>query len=249
VKLDPEVWGTVFPELVGRDETQTRPILGFRINRVQLVGSWWGKPSVILRSIGPTDYSWEAGRNEAVCLRSGRTMPSEPRHLAPATNCGCGLYAVHDVDRFSGFTNLAPDYFVLAGVAGTGIVRVHTEGWRAQFARIVAFSVELPEIPVGCMLTPREWRVLALRFGLVGGHQLTVEEVGKRFGVDPERIRQIEAHAIRKARHPRRSKDAQGRLCATAAEALEAKYQVPVVPLDKLKEVMAGVGRFWEEMR
>jgi hypothetical protein len=248
VNLDPEVWGTVFSDLVGSDETQTRAILGFRINRVQLVRRWWGKPSVVLRSMRPNGYSWEAGRNEAVCLRPRRTMPSQPGHIAPATNCGCGLYAVHDVDRFSVFSNLAPDYFVLAGVAGTGIVRVHTEGWRAQFARIVAFSVELPEMPASCILTPREWRVLALRFGLIDGHQLTVEEVGKRFGVGPERIRQIEAHAIRKARHPSWSKEAQ-RLSATAAEVLEAKYQVPVVPLDKLKEVMAGVGRFWEEMR
>jgi hypothetical protein len=149
----------------------------------------------------------------------------------------------------SGFTNLDPDNFVLAGVAGTGIVRVHTEGWRAQFARIIAFSVELPEIPVGPMLTPRERRVLELRFGLIDGHQLTVEEVGKRFGVAGERIRQIEAKALRKARQPSRNKRTQGRLSASAAEALEAKYQVPVVPLDKLKAVMAGVGYFWEEMR
>jgi hypothetical protein len=232
VKLDPEVWGTVFPELVGPDETQTRPILGFRINRVQLVRRWWGKPSVVLRSMGPSGYSWEAGRNEAVCLRSGRTMPAQPRHCAHATNCSCGLYAIHDIDRLSGFSNLDPDSLVLAGVAGTGIVRVHTEGWRAQFARIVAFSVELPDIPVGSMLTPRERRLLEVIFG-----------------VAPERIRQIEAKGIRKARHPSRSKEAHVRLSATAAEALEARYQVPVVPLDKLKEVMAGLGNFWEEMR
>lgn len=231
MKLDPEVWGTVFPELVGPDETQTRPILGFRINRVQLVRSWWGKPSVVLRSMGPSGYSWEAGRNEAVCLLSGRTMPGQPLHRAPATNCSCGLYAVHDVDRLSGFTNLDPDSFVLAGVAGTGMVRVHTEGWRAQFARIVAFSVELPEIHVGWALTPRQRQILELVSG-----------------VAPERIRQIEAKAIRKARHPSRNKAAQGTLSATAAEALEAKYQVPVVPLDKLKEVMASAGNFLEEM-
>jgi len=176
-------------------------------------------------------------------------MTGQPRHLAPATKCGCGLYAVHAVDRLPEFTNLDADDFVLAGVAGTGIVRVHTEGWRAQFARIVAFSVELPELPVGWMLTPRERRVLELRFGLIDGHQLTLGEVAKRFGVATERIRQIEAKALRKAGHPSRSKEGQGKLSATAAEALEAEYQVPVVPLDKLKEVMAGIGNFWEEMR
>ncbi|MHB8571898.1 MAG: RNA polymerase sigma factor RpoD [Candidatus Dormibacteria bacterium] len=55
-------------------------------------------------------------------------------------------------------------------------------------------------------LTPRERRVLQLRFGLVDGHQRTLEEVGKRFGVTRERIRQIEAKALRKLRHPSRSK-------------------------------------------
>ena len=55
-------------------------------------------------------------------------------------------------------------------------------------------------------LTPRERRVLQLRFGLDDGHQRTLEEVGKRFGVTRERIRQIEAKALRKLRHPSRSK-------------------------------------------
>jgi len=55
-------------------------------------------------------------------------------------------------------------------------------------------------------LTPRERRVLQLRFGLIDGHQRTLEEVGKRFGVTRARIRQIEAQALRKLRHPSRSK-------------------------------------------
>jgi RNA polymerase primary sigma factor len=55
-------------------------------------------------------------------------------------------------------------------------------------------------------LTPRERRVLQLRFGLSDGHERTLEEVGKRFGVTRERIRQIEAKALRKLRHPSRSK-------------------------------------------
>jgi len=55
-------------------------------------------------------------------------------------------------------------------------------------------------------LTPREERVLSLRFGLEDGHPRTLEEVGKEFNVTRERIRQIEAKALRKLRHPSRSK-------------------------------------------
>lgn len=55
-------------------------------------------------------------------------------------------------------------------------------------------------------LTEREERVLRLRFGLVDGRQRTLEEVGKEFNVTRERIRQIEAKALRKLKHPSRSK-------------------------------------------
>lgn len=55
-------------------------------------------------------------------------------------------------------------------------------------------------------LTPREAKVLTLRFGLEDGHSRTLEEVGKEFNVTRERIRQIEAKALRKLRHPNRSK-------------------------------------------
>jgi len=55
-------------------------------------------------------------------------------------------------------------------------------------------------------LTPREQKVLRLRFGLDDGCQRTLEEVGKEFSVTRERIRQIEAKALRKLRHPSRSK-------------------------------------------
>jgi RNA polymerase primary sigma factor len=55
-------------------------------------------------------------------------------------------------------------------------------------------------------LTSRERRVLQLRFGLEDGRQRTLEEVGREFGVTRERIRQIEAKALRKLRHPTRSR-------------------------------------------
>ena len=55
-------------------------------------------------------------------------------------------------------------------------------------------------------LTPREEQVLKLRFGLLDGRTRTLEEVGKEFDITRERIRQIEAKALRKLRHPSRSK-------------------------------------------
>jgi RNA polymerase primary sigma factor len=55
-------------------------------------------------------------------------------------------------------------------------------------------------------LAPREARILCLRYGLRNGHSHTLEEVGRKFGLTRERIRQIEAKALRRLRHPRRSR-------------------------------------------
>ncbi len=56
-------------------------------------------------------------------------------------------------------------------------------------------------------LTPQERRVLQLRFGLEDGQRRTLDEVGKEYNVTGERIRQIEAKALRKLRHPIRSRE------------------------------------------
>jgi len=55
-------------------------------------------------------------------------------------------------------------------------------------------------------LPPREARILRLRFGLENGYNYTLEEVGEKFGLTRERIRQIESKALRRLRHPRRSR-------------------------------------------
>ncbi len=55
-------------------------------------------------------------------------------------------------------------------------------------------------------LTPREARILRLRFGFANGRSYTLEEVGEKFGLTRERIRQIEGKALRRLRHPRRSR-------------------------------------------
>jgi RNA polymerase primary sigma factor len=61
-------------------------------------------------------------------------------------------------------------------------------------------------------LTPREQRVIILRFGIDDGRSRTLEEIGHEFNVTRERIRQIEAKAIRKLRHPSRSRKLRGYL-------------------------------------
>jgi RNA polymerase primary sigma factor len=55
-------------------------------------------------------------------------------------------------------------------------------------------------------LPPREARILRLRFGLHDGHTYTLEEIGEKFGLTRERIRQLEGKALRRLRHPRRSR-------------------------------------------
>ena len=59
-------------------------------------------------------------------------------------------------------------------------------------------------------LTDRERKVLSLRFGLTDGYSRTLEEVGQQFSVTRERIRQIEAKALRKMRHPTRIRQLNG---------------------------------------
>jgi len=74
----------------------------------------------------------------------------------------------------------------------------------AEAASFTLLKEQLSEVL--STLTPREEKVLRLRFGIEDGRTRTLEEVGKEFNVTRERIRQIEAKALRKLRHPSRSK-------------------------------------------
>jgi len=74
----------------------------------------------------------------------------------------------------------------------------------AEAASFILLKEQLEEVLE--TLTPREEKVLRLRFGLDDGRARTLEEVGQQFGVTRERIRQIEAKALRKLRHPSRSR-------------------------------------------
>jgi RNA polymerase primary sigma factor len=73
-----------------------------------------------------------------------------------------------------------------------------------EYANIQLLKDEINSVLEG--LTEREEKVLRLRFGLIDGRTRTLEEVGKLFNVTRERIRQIEAKALRKLKHPNRSK-------------------------------------------
>src|SRR5438270_13941304 len=76
---------------------------------------------------------------------------------------------------------------------------------------ITSFSLLKDKLgDVLCSLSERERKVLELRFGLGDGYSRTLEEVGKQFKVTRERIRQIEAKALRKMRHPTRIRQLEG---------------------------------------
>ena len=73
---------------------------------------------------------------------------------------------------------------------------------KAVFAKALREGIDT----VVCTLSPREEDVLKLRFGLDDGRPKTLEEIGQKYNVTRERIRQIEAKALRKMRHPSRSR-------------------------------------------
>lgn len=87
---------------------------------------------------------------------------------------------------------------------------IEDEGTTAPNDVLAATMLKEHLISVLDTLTPREEKVLRLRYGIDDGRSRTLEEVGKEFNVTRERIRQIEAKALRKLRHPSRSKKLKG---------------------------------------
>jgi len=93
-------------------------------------------------------------------------------------------------------------------------------------------------------LTERERRVLTLRFGLVDGYSRTLEEVGKQFKVTRERIRQIEAKALRKMRHPTRIRQLHGFFDAEQIDNPQNLLnKPPAIPPQFIKQGGAGLTR------
>ena len=91
--------------------------------------------------------------------------------------------------------------------------KIRTSATSSRTARVVSpaeavINVNLKDQTAQVLrtLTPREEKVIKMRFGLEDGSEHTLEEVGQSFAVTRERIRQIEAKALRKLRHPSRSR-------------------------------------------
>ena len=192
MSLDPTVWGTIFPEIA--KPRPASPILGFRINRIRFSDPW-RKDIVGLTGIRPKAYFWKAGTNIASCVRPGAGYSRN--HQVPGSRCSCGFYAFHDFRAFDWSPSHNPGEFVFVGLAGSGIVRIHERGWRAQFARIVAFSYEMP-----CMERPCDYGLAAHK------------AIGRKIALE-----------------------------------LEARFQVPVVSLNRIRDSMLEVGHFVEARR
>jgi RNA polymerase primary sigma factor len=99
----------------------------------------------------------------------------------------------------------------LRGKANPNLLQKRDDFLRQLDPEVKLSELQLRQAIIGVLrtLTPREEKVIKMRFGFDDGSEHTLEEVGQSFAVTRDRIRQIEAKAIRKLRHPSRSR----RLC------------------------------------
>lgn len=139
------------------------PVIGFR--------TWkYGGPGKDLKSVAQT-HRWTK-RIEARCLR--------PIHLhrghAPAEGCDCGLYAFHDLPDAITYRTALDVTDVVGIVRGWGSLRVHQDGWRAQYAEILA----IVEPPIQDVRIPSQATIVAAKHkrALAAAH-----EAGRHYGV------------------------------------------------------------------
>nr|MDQ6910807.1 sigma-70 family RNA polymerase sigma factor [Actinomycetota bacterium] len=139
--------------------------------------------------------------------RLSRRLGREPTAAEIATDTGFTVDKVRDAQR------VAPDAVSLSEPVGDNNAELadflEDPAAEASFdAAVSAFEhAELRSFIA--TLSEREQRILELRFGLVGDRPLTLEEVGRKFNLTRERIRQIEAKALSKLRHPATPAEAQ----------------------------------------
>ena len=135
----------------------------------------------------PYDHASPAG------LRAGG-----PRHHAPAEGTlhwnGVDLRDYTLAALRAAIAWVPQEPFLFSASVAENIALARPDASREQIEHVLA------------SLDGREQRVLRLRFGLDDGHARTLEEVGREFGLTRERIRQIEVQALRKLRHPSRSR-------------------------------------------
>ena len=107
------------------------------------------------------------------------------------------------IDRLK--SKIRPDSTVMLFFGGYGI-QVGRESYMIPVDAAIQSNLKETVTRVLASLTPREERVLRMRFGIGMNTDHTLEEVGQQFSVTRERIRQIEAKALRKLKHPSRSR-------------------------------------------
>ena len=112
-------------------------------------------------------------------------------------------------DYLTGIYNITPTPFTPDGALDEPSLRRLTEFTRGTGVNGMTILGVLGEAD---KLTERERKIIVLRFGLDDGRFRTLEEVGREFGITRERIRQIEAKALRKLRHPSYSRKLRGYL-------------------------------------